>query len=405
MSDEINNRITEVYNKLIERPMQVYEIFKDFFGEEFVDIQGIPTIDYYITNLEAVYGENSLRDRTDYDIREMLLYHITEIFILVKFPEVTVTNENDRSIDIWGLYAKVKITRDGKNVGGFTLNRSVYNKFQFKNNYLHSHVSKIPIGDLTEFLPPCLGDGPIRNTIALLNSEFDEVRWQLFCLELSKYVTVESLGGGPYRRMEQLGESSYNKTDNNWGYLTRSSTENIMGRFNYMSSSILHGFIRWFLGRNKLKFYYNGGWNISMSRLNMIVLFSNEFIEWYNGEYAEGRQTITFDKFLKEGSLLRGIIKNNSIYINKKSKNPREDYSRYVGSFICKFKGENVTLTIRDLDEGVEEGDNDSTFLNHNIVEFIYLAIIKVINFEYGNIKDTDNSETKIRSLKKKHFL
>lgn len=402
MSDEINNRITEAYNKLIERPMQVYEIFKNFFGEEFVDIQGIPTSDYCIGNLESVFGEGVLRDRTDYNIREMLLNYFTDMFILVRFPEVTVTNENDRSIDIWELYAKVKITRGGKNVGGFTLNRSEYNKFQFKNNYMHSHISNIPVGDFTEFMPPCLGNGPIRNTIALLNAEFDENRWRLFCLELSKYVTVESLKGGPYKRMEQLGESSYSIQNSSWEYLNRNNSDTT---YAYMSSSILHDFIKWFLGRNKLKFYYNGGWDIAMPYLSMVVLFSNEFIEWYNQEYYEGRRATHFEDFLKEGSLFRGIIKNNRIYKNKKGKNAREDYSRYVGSFVCKFKGEDVKLVIRDLDEEVEEGDNDSTFLNPRITEFIYLAIIKVINFEYGNIKDTNNSETKVRSLKKKHFI
>lgn len=401
MSDEVINKITEVYNDLTEKPMRVYEIFKDFFGEELVDIQGIPPSDEVIRRLEALYSENTLNRWGSSDLRTVIAINLTDMFILVRFPEVTVTNENDRSIVIWELYAKVKINSQGKNIGGFTLNRSEYDKFQFKNNYLHSHVSNIPVGNLQEFQPPCLGDGPIRNTISLLNAEFDEARWQLFCLELSKYVTVESLTGVPYKRMEQLGENNYSKQDSNWLSLTNDNVP----VYRNMSSGILHNFIKWFLGRNKLKFYYNGGWNISMSYLSIVILLSNEFIEWYNEQYREGNVLATFEDFLKEGSLIRGIIKDNRIYKNTKRRTPRQEYDRYVGRTVCVFKGETVNLVIRDLEEAVEESDNDSTFLNLHIVEFIYKAIIEVINFEYGNIKDTSNSETKVRSLKKKHFL
>ena len=132
-------------------------------------------------------------------IEDIVSSKFNNMFILVHFPHVRITNEHDRYVDINHLWAKIKITSEGTMNGNFTLNRSEYQAIHFMSNYMHSHVSSIPRDDLTRFMSPCTGDGPINSTISSLYREFDSDLWQLFCLELSKYVTVESISGRPWR--------------------------------------------------------------------------------------------------------------------------------------------------------------------------------------------------------------
>lgn len=377
-----------MYNSIIEKPNILYGIFCDFFGEEFVDMQGCPTLEEYINWASIDRTEESIMD-TDIIVPGSLL---SNIFILVRFPEVRVTNENDKFIDIWELYAKVSITFDGKiGSNGFLLNRAEYDMFQFKNNYLHSHISSIPTYDFTSFQTPCLGRGPIRATITTLaTEEFDELRWQLFCLELSKYVQVESLAGGPYIRMESLGKETLKVISRTWTM----QSENYIPKFRSLNGSNIKDFVKWVLFRKKLKFdFSNGTYGIGMSFIDWIIFISNEFIEWYNLQHANRSITYSYHDLLNDGLLFRGII-NNSIIYSKSSNSNLENPSRYIGRRICKFKGNDVVLTIRDVNEA---NDNMSTFINIPLAEYIYKCILEIVNYEYGN----NNTETQTSGVRK----
>lgn len=377
-----------MYNSIIEKPNILYGIFCDFFGEEFVDMQGCPTLEEYINWVSIGRTEESIMD-TDIIVPESLL---SNIFILVRFPEVRVTNENDRFIDIWELYAKVPITFDGKiKSNGFLLNRAEYDMFQFKNNYLHSHISCIPTYDFTSFQTPCLGRGPIRATITTLaTEEFDELRWQLFCLELSKYVQVESLAGGPYIRMENLGKKTLKAVSRTWTM----QNEDCIPKFRSLKRSNIKDFVKWVLFRKKLKFdFSNGTYGIGMSFTDWIIFISNEFIEWYNLQHANRLLSYSYHDLLNDGLLFRGII-NNSIIYSKSSNSSLENPSRYIGRRICKFKGNDVVLTIRDVNEA---NDNMSTFINIPLAEHIYKCILEIVNYEYGN----NNTETQTSGVRK----
>lgn len=170
----VEERLTNLYNSFMEKPNIIYGVFKNFFGEEFVDMQNYPSLDEYINNAKMLHSEEFIMiDDTIEDSS------FSRINILVRFPEVRIINENDKYIDIWELYARVTVTYSGTMRGDFRLNRSEYDLFQLRNGYMHSHISSIPFSRLTEFQSPCLGSGPIRGTIATLNDsgiEFDELR-------------------------------------------------------------------------------------------------------------------------------------------------------------------------------------------------------------------------------------
>ena len=343
----------------MEKPNVIYGIFKGFFGEEFVDMQNYPSLDDYISNAKMLHSEEFIMvDNTIEDSS------FSRINILVRFPEVRITNENDKYIDIWELYAKVTITYSGTMHGDFRLNRSEYDLFQLRNGYMHSHISSIPFSRLTEFQSPCLGSGPIRGTIATLNDggiEFDELRWELFCLELSKYVQVESLAGGPYHKLEELGGSSMRVQSVTWPMYR----DNQLRSYSSLNTDLYKDFMMWLLRKKKLKFDFLNGYGIGMSYIQWTIFISNEFIEWYNIRYKEGEVTASYEELLLESLLYRGVLNNNKIYTSRYS--AADNYLQYVGRQVCIFKGEPVLFKIREGNTDTND-DNMSTFLSPVIV-------------------------------------
>ena len=175
-----------------------------------------------------------------------------------------MTNENDKSIIIQDLYAKIELDAKGNiptEDRGFTLNRATYPMEQWVCGYMHSHISNIPKGNLTSFQSPCLGTGPINNTVLELKNNCDSTEWMLFCQELSMYVTVESLRGGPYIRMETIG-SKRQSSDYTDFKLTSRSIREVIGSYwipqdkREYFNSIYSGFIPYYLEHGHLPDVY-----------------------------------------------------------------------------------------------------------------------------------------------------
>lgn len=410
----IEERIGELYDSLMDRPLRVLGIFNDFFGEDKVDMQGYWSLDRFKSWLKieslATYipdGGTVSMNRNDWSMYKTLA--ITDlpkdqvekvvnvftnatvkrmvgdakfdgIFILVHFPHVRVTNEHDRFVDINHLWAKVKIMYNGTLNGGFTLNRSEYTVLHISSGYMHSHISGIPTGDFTRFQNPCTGSGPINSTISTLNRDYDEDMWNMFCLELSKYVTVESIAGRPYNYLEKLGTNNMGAGEDR--FITYLSP-------NYFGSAItpdkFKEFVRYFISSKKLKFnYVNGSYSIGMSLIEFIVLISNEFIKWYNDQFNKEEFTADFAELKRRGILKECIIDNGKIYYDKSMDNVN-NYAQYIGKKVCMFKGREVTIDITDIVE-VRNG-NKSIILNTHTALYILAIILKVLNYRYGRSK------------------
>lgn len=427
----IEEPIEKLYNSIMEKPLQVLNIFNDFFGEERVDMQGYSSLEefkswiydapisIYTPGLDEVKRSwiRSLIEQDYYEIRsitslskEQLEYFIkilletrdyiaankfNNIFILVHFPHVRITNENDRFVDINHLWAKVKVSCSGALKGTFTLNRSEYSLLHINSDYMHSHVRRIPIPDFTQFQRPCTGSGPINDTMNTLTRGYNEDIWNLFCLELSKYVTVESIEGVPYHYLESLGKSNTGIIDNRYRTVLQPS---YYGR--HCTLSNLNEFIKYFISLKKLKFnYVNGSYSIGMPFIDYIILISNAFIEWYNEQFNTSKIKATFkdlknDRLLKEVIISNGIIYDNSVKIN------RDDYLRFIGNTVCTFKGEKITLNITDTDNIPKE--NKNIILNVDVALYILTIALKILNCRYGRNKErcTDNqSSTKVRYI------
>lgn len=426
----VEDRIEELYNSLMSKPLRVLSIFNEFFGEDKVDMQGYWSLDKFkswlniepigtyipndivgIMNSEdwSIYQNWTITDlpmnQLEKVINALINTAIIErigdskfnnLFILVHFPSVRITNEHDKFVDINHLWAKVRILYNGTLNGGFGLNRSEYSVLHLMNNYMHSHVSDIPKSDFTRFQSPCTGSGPINGTISFLNREYDEDMWNMFCLELGKYVTVESIAGTPYHRLEELNSGHMELNCNS--FVTYLHIDERLQRA--LGRGKLIEFIRYFINLRKLKFnYVNGSYSIGMSFIEYITLISNEFISWYNNQFNIGELKGSFDQLKERGILKECVISNGKIYSNRIRENIGS-YTRFIGKKVCTFKDKEITISISDVSN--EENENISVVLNSSYALYILSKILKVLNYRYGRSKASHrdyNSGTEVRYL------
>ena len=427
MNELIESKIGELYSLLMDKPNQVLAIFNDFFGEDKVDMQGFMSVDELkswlsVTPISAYTSREvlgmSMGDYNTYSSQPLtnlrgevldlvldqlcsreIVDYIGDIrfssgFILVHFPHVRITNEYNRFVDINHLYAKVGVLHNGSMNGYFSLNRAEYTYLHISSGYMHSHVSTIPTSDFTKFQTPCTGTGPINDTISNLSNEFDSDIWRLFCLELSKYVEVESIAGTPYHRLENLGTSNMGAGENVFRVVNQLRYENSI-------KEMIKEFVSYFIKQGKLKFNYaNGSYSIGMSFTEYILVISNEFIDWYNKKYNNKEWKYTFDTLKRSDVLKEGIIANNKIYYENSRRNVNS-YAAYNGQRMCTFKGKDVLINIVDINEVKE--DNKSIILNTNIALYILSKILCVINYRYGKAEQRDQEGNRI-SEKVRYF-
>ena len=420
MSEEVTNKVRELYDNIMYFPNKVLGIFNDFFGEQRVDMQGFYTFDeflrlmsenslgFFFSSKSAVLSSPEFKSANKENkgiIEDMLdngaldcavtsnealatyflpimttavMQNMPQGFILVHFPHVRVTNEHDRFVDINHLWVKVGLKASGAGIGYFGVNRSEYELSHMKADYMHSHVNGIPFGRFTKFESPCLGSGPIRSTVATLAVGYDEAIWQLFCLELDKYVRVESISGVPYRYLEKI--SKYDTTNGEIDFSMRSTAFNAYSII--FSKEDMKDFVRYLIRNKKLKFnFIRGNYGLAMSYLDYRILISNEFIKWYNPRYNLGASTSSYNDLIRKRILIECIINNGKIQYFKETVRSGGNYSEYEGAEVCVFKGRPITIHIVDSSTNAL---NKTVLINAGIAEEIAKAVLTIVNYKYG---------------------
>lgn len=372
-TEHLDSNESELLKSLCERVCAVYEVFKDFFGEDKVDLQDMPN-EEFITKL-VKSGENIKHIIETDSTRIIQSKYGINPFILVYFPEVKITNEHDKYIIIKNLYAKVSVNFNGTLTGTFLLNRSSYTPTQYESDYMHSHISSIPKDNPSVFKSPCLGSGPIKGTALTLNTTYDLSIWALFCFELSKYVTVESIAGTPYHYLERIGKETMDKV-----------TTTFSPSMYYDNIPLcIRDFIPYFISKVALKFnFIHGNYSIAMSGIDWYITISNAFIEWYN-EVDKNYKYPPRKVLLNMGVLIRCKIDGECVYIPKASR-----FIANLGGYVCTFKGKRITLT---AEEKINEAENISTLLNIQISNYILTKILEIVNYKYGNPKFKTNTK------------
>jgi hypothetical protein len=434
MTEEIKKQVHELHSSIMERPNQILQFFQDFFGEGRVEMQGFLTEDeLYIylsvnplgtfiewTNItdSSAYQNMNREDRevinlfwtaegannetvtSDSALAKYFLPVIKEkiantmfnnLFILIYFPTVRITNEYGKFVDIKDLWLKVPFNWKGKGKGYFGVNRSNYPLNHFKSNYMHSHVSSIPTEDFEKFQTPCTGRGPINSSLSTLAIGYDEAIWQLLCLELDRYVRVESIDGVPHHRLENIPVSEMGDAKDKF---SMQSLRGVIPRSGIFGREQFKPFIKHLLETKKIRFNYsNGSYGIRMSFIDTVVLISNEFISWYNTEYNKHTFDISYADLVSNGIINECTITNGKVYIPRAvRRNSSDDYQRYVGRKICTFKGREITLTIEGILSSEEESLNRTRILNLQYIEAIVCSMLRILNYGYGREERSETS-------------
>lgn len=379
--------INELRQKLFSPVYDVYEVFQNFFDERYVDLQGLPDNEELSEMLMQFWGIQPIGSDSyelndaDYEAIKSR-YNDTRATIMVWWPNVRVTNEHDKFVDIQDLYARIVITMEGRipyENTGFQLVRSTFSEQQFNTRYVHSHVPRLDWRNVC-FQNPCLGRGPIRHTILDLKNNSEEALWMLFCQELSLYVTVESLNGGPYIRLEEISSSGYLYTskysEETYNHLDREIMWMDNNGFNL--KNILGEFIEYYISLNRLPFGFNKGEFVcGLPYFDYMVSISNAFIEWVNQHGTPEMVNALYDSEV----LLNVTAKQGKFY--KSSRYEHVNYTQYEGQHILDFKGRAITLHIAH-----GNGPDEQTvvvLLSHKIAMCILHYILQTINYHYKN--------------------
>ena len=373
-----------LYETVFGQVFNVYEIFKNFFGEQFVDLQQMPSSGefeqsiYNCTDLGNIDPDEPFEISDEQLITLKTRYNSLTPSIFVWWPHVTVTNENDKSIDIQDLYAKIGVTLNGRipyENRGFQLIRTTYSQLQYNSGYSHSHIPSF-LG-IPTFQNPCLGNGPINGTIMDLKNDYEETLWMLFCQELSLYVTVESLTGGPYFRLETVGSNITLTGYTDFTFEYDKSFKDFLPLHSEDFVTFMREFIIYYLKHGHMCFNYkNNIYEIGMSYYDYMIDISNTFIEYFNKHGCSEWVSSLYSSNM----LVNALVSNGKFYRNRGSSN--NTTNRYEGHNLLVFKNQWKQLHI---ERTAEEELENTTLLKHTISMYILQAILKTINYRYKN--------------------
>ena len=370
---DIKEQIRNKYLTPTESINTVYDIFKDFFNEVRVDLQINKEFKNYLEYLLEARDEDNLNEIFNYDLNSTLntvkFKHIyTEIspfFIFVHFPNVTITNEHNDSINIKDLYARIPIYWNGTLNHRFEMIVTTYTRTLFNAGYCHSHLHHL-YDNKPKFDTPCLGTGPLVETCNVLTSNFTEDNWRLFCVELSRYVTVESLLGTPYFRMTNISDKRSDKLIN------IHKVSNYIWDHKELLIETIHNLV----SKKLLNFkYVNGEYNFANSEAELIRIISNEFIAIYNDKFNKKEVNETLLQLANRSFVIKVKYYNNNYY--------------YIGSITNKipsdavlftFKGKEIKTIITDDITDIKE----TFILNPDKISYIATKLLEFININYG---------------------
>lgn len=391
--------INQLREELFKPVYDVYAIFQNFFGEDKTDLQNVPSDTNIVNSVYSCTDIGEIDPDTPFELSESdsaaikSRYRDTTLNILVWWPEVTVTNENDRSVTIYDLYAKVELRHDGTIPAenrGFQLNKATYTGKQFVSGYQHSHTPSRSYRDSSEpvarWQNPCLGTGPIISTITTLKTGCDEMTWMLFCRELAFYVTVESLDGGPYIRLESIGGT---KQDYFFRDFMRDEYKKLYDTYSIRDygsfKDIIKEFVVFYLQNGRLSLNYcDDHFAPGMPFFDYIIDLSNSFIAWVNKYCTQEQLT----DFMQHHVLYSRIIKDGKFMLPAAAS--ETEIQRYNGMRMLTFKGQEITLNI--IPDAPDDENPITTLINPYIAMFILQNILRIINYRFTNGHTTNTA-------------
>lgn len=419
-TNPLSERIKQL-KKGSDQVQEVITIFNEYFGEEFVDAQmtycddieehllHYKTInDFFRTWCNAYPKEaesdlvsieydgvtcntdktklDEIKDKDMSEFPEELLPIIDKWWqdetsqrctsIIIRFPSVVVTNENNKSTSIQELYALVRVTSFGRLHERFQLIRSYYPLDQWNSDYCHSHISHIS----SDWESPCTGSGPINGTMNTLYNTFNPEIWGLFCYELDKFVRVESLAGVPYRRLESIGLSSESAVIDPKFHAPIKLNNNII------KEDLLKDYIKTLINEVDFKVaFIDNGYELGEPFEKFWIKASKVFAEWYNKKYEEGKVKSNLKALLSKDIVHKYIVREGKVYniitYNRRRLDDMQD------KLLFTFKGKEVRMHIEK--KSTDTSNNEVYLLSLKFVSSLIQKILMIINYNYGRQEET----------------
>lgn len=379
MTDELKGRVLDtIHNFSCEAKTKfesIVSLFNSEFGEENVDgTWNIKSDEEWLEHVRTMRMPNDISCINKLT-EDLAVQYGNTMTIIVRFPVVKVTNEEDRYTIIKDLYARI-LVNNGKLANYFDLQRTTFSKLHWSCGYAHSHLP-----GLLGWQSPCLGSGPISQTQSRLAREFDIELWGLFCYELSKYVTVESLEGVPYKRLESLGDKGEK--------LSMPHTRWYSDAPGHLC--VISFFSKW-LKTNTIKLGYVGGqYVLGEDPFMLWVRLSKDFIDWYNTECNKLGTDIGLDALQRARIIARCLISGRSIY--KWGTDVRNRYSDLVPQQpVFTFKGEPVYVVVEDEPEQ-DDTSGEVYLLHYDIIYTLITKLYECANYNQRKDRDKKGSE------------
>lgn len=400
--------LSEQFKQEIDRKLanlrKIYEVFQHYFGEDKVDLYTASVYSklpkYLAIELKAstdLYKKSTFSNEEVYCAINNICstLEIEHPYILIWYPELTITNARRESTTVKNLFIKVSISLyDFSMAEKFTMARSYFTFPEFRYGYVHSHaegLSRSSLESVISFRSCCLGSGPLNSTISNLCRPYSEDKlpfWGLFCVELQKYAQVESLSGGPYRYLKRINEPQdevrYTLQDLDKMIPTCATLENISG---VLSDKQIQSFFS-YIFRHRVFNYVQSNGKITFNEplINCIVKLSREFIKWADEERGHSSTPFPTRDAIKRQFLITGTVRENIINVltSTNSVSDYHDLAERVNEAnltLCTFKNQPIKVHV-DLEELSAE-DATIPLLNLPDAKYFLQTILKIINYGY----------------------
>ena len=407
------NEILDIYYEKIDSIYNIYEMFKIYYGEENVCIEGCDIKNEIESRINE---DNSFKD-LNYDYKKRILISIIEStlnpVIKIRWPNVKISNEKGNSINIYDLFCIITMNYMGR-LMSIRFLKTTYTEVQAYRGYIHSHIRQIPsyvyednynnivekFGALNSF---CFGRGPINDTIWTLSNptNYDDIDkiYMLLCRQLDICVRIESLAGGPYIRM-----SSVLRYDDVYKYepVPKQSMPKWL-------VEMVEKFIQYIFENANFKYSYkNDRYEISESFDDFTIHITKMFIEFAKNNdciksMAKKNIKQCFSNVVKTNGHLYKISGRDNYNENFHRKN---DIINKKNIQLIKFKDKDFCLKIIEDNKNESESVN-MIVLNNMISSYVYDVITIIINsninLKDGNVESNKREETE-SSDEKKHI-